>query len=244
MDYEAAADRLQEFIELYDSTFGPDAASVGIGWSLVTAPDEVRGEAQIVMRIVERLIPGKTQTIRARMDGEPHWPSVRAAVVEALSVAREQQSLDEMLGPPPGPELRADELDPIVWDAAKSFWQSGEYATAVEQAAKAVNAQIKARLGRKDVDEAEAVAAAFSTDPAGPGKPRLRLMEPDESKTFRSLQGGAVQFGQGCFRALRNPPSHEVDYDIPPQMALEQLAAFSLLSRWVGQAWIETNEEV
>ncbi|MGD0372939.1 MAG: TIGR02391 family protein [Candidatus Dormibacteria bacterium] len=36
--------------------------------------------------------------------------------------------------------------------------------------------------------------------------------------------------------ALRNPPSHDPQGDLGEQEALEQLAAFSLLARWVSRA--------
>ena len=38
-----------------------------------------------------------------------------------------------------------------------------------------------------------------------------RIMDDDGSDTFRSVHGGAVAFGQGCFRAMRNVLSHEMD---------------------------------
>lgn len=87
------------------------------------------------------------------------------------------------------------------------------------------------------------MSQAFSVDDPGLGKPRLRLMPNDGSETFRSVQSGAVQFGSGCFMALRNPAAHEHhDDELPEQEALEQLAAFSILARWVDQAAVVQAE--
>lgn len=39
-----------------------------------------------------------------------------------------------------------------------------------------------------------------------------------------------------------NPSSHEVVGNLDEQVALEQLAAFSLLARWVEAAWLKTAD--
>jgi hypothetical protein len=63
-------------------------------------------------------------------------------------------------------------------------------------------------------------------------------MENDGSKTYENLHRGARAFADGLYTAIRNPGMHTP----PPsdggeeQFALEQLAAYSLLARWVDQA--------
>jgi hypothetical protein len=47
---------------------------------------------------------------------------------------------------------------------------------------------------------------------------------------MRARQAGASDFAAGCFEAVRNPATHEMD-EPPEQEALEQLAALSLLAR-------------
>ncbi|CAO0832406.1 hypothetical protein SMICM17S_03285 [Streptomyces microflavus] len=44
-----------------------------------------------------------------------------------------------------------------------------------------------------------------------------------------------MSFAEGCFAGIRNPNSHEDGLPLPEHEALEQLAAFSVLARWVGQ---------
>jgi hypothetical protein len=80
---------------------------------------------------------------------------------------------------------------------------------------------------------------SFSRKPAEPGQPRLRLMEDDGSSTYTSLHEGVAAFGRGCFMALRNPNSHEHDdEELPEDRALEQLAAWSILARWIDDAQV------
>lgn len=44
--------------------------------------------------------------------------------------------------------------------------------------------------------------------------------------------------GSGCFGAIRNPVGHLPDdeVELPDQVAVEQLAAVSLLARWLDDA--------
>jgi len=55
-------------------------------------------------------------------------------------------------------------------------------------------------------------------------------------------QNGGVQFGAGCFEGLRNPAAHEHELQLPEQVALEQLAAFSVLARWIDECTVETAD--
>jgi Protein of unknown function (Hypoth_ymh) len=66
-------------------------------------------------------------------------------------------------------------------------------------------------------------------------------MNNDGSETYRSLHAGAMAFGQGCFKAIRNVLAHEYGglADPPEEEALHYLAAFSVLARWIEQATVE-----
>ncbi|MET9209917.1 TIGR02391 family protein [Streptomyces bacillaris] len=79
-------------------------------------------------------------------------------------------------------------------------------------------------------------------DAPKPGRPRLRLMADDGSDTFRSVHRGAMSFAEGCFAGIRNPNSHEDGLpELPEHEALEQLAAFSVLARWVDSAALDAH---
>ncbi|MFI8767403.1 TIGR02391 family protein [Streptomyces sp. NPDC053792] len=65
-------------------------------------------------------------------------------------------------------------------------------------------------------------------------------MADDGSDTFRSVHRGAAAFAEGCFAGIRHPNSHEAGLpELPEHEALEQLASFSVLARWVDQASVE-----
>jgi uncharacterized protein (TIGR02391 family) len=140
------------------------------------------------------------------------------------------------------PDMDAANLHPWAWDTGRSFWNSGHYHQAVMQAALRVNSETQAKLGRVDVSEVDLFNQAFSLDAAIAGAPRLRLMQADGSHTYKNLHRGARAFAEGLYSAIRNPGMHA---PAPAdggeeQLALEQLAAFSLLARWIEQATVET----
>jgi len=49
-----------------------------------------------------------------------------------------------------------------------------------------------------------------------------------------------MEFGAGCFEAIRNPAAHEHGLALSERVALEQLAAFSLLARWIDECEVVT----
>jgi hypothetical protein len=56
------------------------------------------------------------------------------------------------------------------------------------------------------------------------------------------MRAGAIEFGSGCFRAIRNPVGHlpNDEIEMKEQEALERLAALSLLARFIDDADVET----
>ncbi|MGH3922618.1 MAG: TIGR02391 family protein [Pseudonocardiaceae bacterium] len=78
----------------------------------------------------------------------------------------------------------------------------------------------------------------FSNNPPQPGKPRLRIVSNDGSKTFENVHRGARALADGLYTAIRNPISHTPG-ELPEHEALERLAAFSVLARWLDESTIE-----
>jgi len=140
---------------------------------------------------------------------------------------------------PDSPDLAADQMHPWVWSAAQPLWQAGNRQEAVQTAARSVNARLQQKLMRKNLGEAALCRESFTTDPPADGRPRLRFPGDRSSPTWRSRQGGARDFGAGCFEAIRNPAAHEHNLELTEQVALEQLAAFSLLARWIEECSVE-----
>lgn len=132
------------------------------------------------------------------------------------------------------PTMAADSLHPLVWDAASKLWHDGHHAPAVQRAATFLNAHVQDLTGRRDVSDSALMAQVFSPNPPEEGKPRLRWPGDDNDLTVRAMRTGLLQFGQGCFAAVRNPATHSTA-DMEPQEALEQLAILSTLARWIDQ---------
>lgn len=142
------------------------------------------------------------------------------------------------------PSISASGMHPLIWKAAEPQWLTGHRHEAVLAASKAVNSLLQAKLHRRDVSETDLVKQAFSTKSPEPGKPRLRFDVGDE-QTSASLTVGVMQFGAGCFQAIRNPLGHlpNEQIELSEQTALERLAALSLLARWVDEAEIVEHYE-
>ncbi|WP_164198893.1 TIGR02391 family protein [[Micrococcus luteus] ATCC 49442] len=140
---------------------------------------------------------------------------------------------------PEAPELRADRLHPWVWRGAQSLWASGHYADAVETAAKMVNAELQNKSGRRDISDAKLCADVFSVNEPSEKAPRLRFAGDRSSETWRSRQEGAAALSRGAFTAIRNRLAHHGDTDLSEHEALEHLAVFSVIARWVEECAVE-----
>lgn len=140
---------------------------------------------------------------------------------------------------PTAPQLHADRLHPWVWKGAQSLWASGHYADAVETAAKMVNAELQNKLGRRDISDAKLCQEAFSLEAPKETAPRLRFADDRTSESWRSRQVGAMNLSNGAFTAIRNPLAHSGDSDLPENEALELLAVFSVVARWISECEVE-----
>jgi hypothetical protein len=108
------------------------------------------------------------------------------------------------------------------------------------QAAIRVNAETQAKVGRMDVSETDLLNQVFSLDPPKPGAPRLRIVPDDGSTTYQNVHRGARALADGLYAAIRSPGMHTPAKANDEHQALEQLAAFSILARWVYGASLES----
>lgn len=204
------------------------------------APDEdVAKQAQVVEKILDRVLPMWRTEVSDKMANN-RWSRHREAALRAREEVVRDREVAENLGDD-APRISAADLHPWVWSGASSLWQSHHYRSAVEDAAKKVNAETQNKVGRRDVSEMDLFKQAFSTDLAAPGKARLRRMPPDTSDTYKSMQRGAMALAEGIYAGIRNPFNHEEPEDIDEQVALEYLAALSVLARWVDGSTLETD---
>ncbi len=163
-----------------------------------------------------------------------HNASLRCLAVLDARVEMEQHLLDH------GPTLEAASLHVWVWAAAKSAWESGQYEDAVDAAARNVNSKLRAKVDRRDIGEGDLLGNVFSQKAGDQANPRLRFTFSASTgeSTLRAIYSGIAQYGQGLYAAVRNPLAHEAPGHtaLNEYAALECLAAFSLLARWIDRA--------
>lgn len=233
---------IAELDKFIGQTVGPsnrwNQSEVGVTLALSklgASEEEVVAQAQIVERILNSVVPNWRTTIKS--SPSLRWKQHREAAIRAKAQLLRDPELRANLGED-APEISAANLHPWVWNGASSLWQSGHYRSAVEDAAKKVNAETQNKVGRR-ISETKLFQEAFSLDPPAEGKKRLRRMAPGGSDTYKSVQRGAMALAEGIYAGIRNPFNHEDPKDIDEQVALEYLAALSVLARWVDESTVE-----
>jgi uncharacterized protein (TIGR02391 family) len=248
MDIAWAIEQLRQFIEVTRprnlSRTTPSGTFLTPRSGPSAGEDQVVAQAEVVEQILDRVLPEWRRDVPGNKNYR--WARHRESAQRSLARLERQAELAEKLGDS-GPQMSASGLHRDVWDAAKASWRHGAYGDAVRNAARAVNSQLREKLGRRDVQEADLVTQAFTAEDPKPGKPRLRLSvrQGDKDLTFNSIHEGAAAFGRGCFQAIRNVLTHEYGEEAEPseQSALEYLAAFSVLARWIEQAEVQRHGE-
>lgn len=204
--------------------------------STAAADTEVTKQAQVIEKILDRVVPGWRTEIKLRKTNR--WTRHSEAAIRAKAELERQEEISKSLGDD-APALSAAALHPWVWGGASSLWRSGHFREAVEGAIRKLNAETQNKLGRRDVSEVDLFNQGFSEQPASAKNARLHRIPNDGSRTFKSVQRGARTFADGVFAGIRNPLAHEADQEMPEQQALEYLAALSVLARWVDESTLE-----
>lgn len=241
-------DGLRRELETLVSEAAPQNASGGGVLTSRSVPACGRARAlelsERVRPILDRLYPewrdenppSKNFEFRAERDASSR---LLARIASQAEIARLFSGQDD------APKLSAGNMHPLVWRAASAQWSTGHRQEAVLAAAKAVNSRLQEKLNRRDLSEAKLVREAFSDKPPEAGKGRLRLTNVHDEQTRESMRQGVMGFGAGCFQAIRNPVGHlpNEEHELDEQAALERLAAFSLLARWIDDATLEQKED-
>lgn len=210
----------------------PDSRVFVLGTHMRGDESDASQLAYVVEQVLDRTLPG-WRTERPAKDSEYRW--LRDQAARGKAALQREVELAEKLGDN-APDMDAADLHSWAWENGKSYWKTGHYHQAVMQAAIRINAETQAKLGRMDLSETALFNEAFSLGEPKEGARRLRMMDDDGSKTYENLHRGARAFAEGLYAAIRNPGMHVPQDGGEEQLALEQLAAFSLLARWVDQA--------
>jgi uncharacterized protein (TIGR02391 family) len=150
--------------------------------------------------------------------------------LRAFGVSFSRSDIEQLGGGAADPSsniLRAYEnldLHPEIVRAATELYRHKHYANAIEDAVKALNALVRLRSGRDDLDGTTLMETVFS-----PKKPILAFNEmADESD--RNEQRGFMMMFAGAVAGLRNPRAHRLIKD-DAERALEFIAFVSLLAK-------------
>jgi Protein of unknown function (Hypoth_ymh) len=238
LEPEWAISEIELFLRATDQVAYNNQPGSGVfvmGTHMRDSETEASQRAHVVEQILDRVLPGWR---RNRPTKDPEFDWLRDQASRAKAALQRSAELAEKLGDN-APDMDASNLHPWAWENGKSYWNTSHYHQAVMQAAIRINAETQAKLGRMDVSETALFNEAFSLGDPKPGASRLRLAEDDGSKTYENLHRGARSFAEGLYAGIRNPGMHVPHDGGEEQLALEQLAAFSLLARWVDQATVE-----
>jgi hypothetical protein len=218
----------------------PYSGVVMIGSSMRAESTDASAQAHVVEQILDR-VPAMAGWRKSRPAKDLKYDWLRDQASRAKAALQREAELKEKLGDN-APDMDAANLHPWAWESGRSFWNNGFFQAAVMEAAKKINSETQAKIGRVDIGEVNLFQQAFSLDAPKPNAPRLRLAKNDGSDTFKNLHQGARAFAEGLYWAIRNPGMHTPSPADggEEQLALEQLAAFSLLARWVEEAIVET----
>ncbi len=225
---------LEEFIRFSERKISSDPFGGRFEDGLVQPIDKVRQRAVVIEKILNAVFPEWKRRFQPGINDQA-FEAQRQGALEAVAWLKEQERVAKLLGDT-GPTLSASTFHPWVWGAAQTLWGSGHYRAAVSAAATSVSSYTQRKLEKRDKGEWDLITAAFAPGDPKEGHPKLRLCDSDGSQSFTSLHEGVGFFAKGVYKGIRNPASHKNLPELSETEALEQLAAFSLLARWIDEA--------
>ena len=241
VDLNAVISELETYVA---QTSPQNQSGSGPGGVFITASNSPRCGRARALELTERVRPILDALYPEWSDENDtsryfEFQAQRDASQKLLARIKSRQEVASMLeGLDAAPQLSASAMHELVWKAASAQWSTGHFHEAVLAASKAVNSILQTKLGRRDLSDVKLVQEAFSKNDPEAGRPRLRFPKIKDEQTRESMRQGVMSFGAGCFQAIRNPVGHlpNEEHELSEQAALERLAAFSLLARWIEDA--------
>jgi hypothetical protein len=243
MDTERAIQAMEDYLALLQRGL---SVVVRVGSdNYVRDPELQKVSSDLNERVllVERIIGDIDEILLIQFRNHPSVGWSRASeivsVEKALGLLQRRDEEEAIFGLS-GPKLAATSLHPWVWNSAVSLWDSGHYADAVVRASTDLfDTRLPQKLGIGKVGGSDdRITKAFSTNSPTTTEPRLRFPEMTAgSQDWTSAHQGAMFFGKGCAKGIRNVTAHGSRPD--ERLALEALASLSLLARWIDEADVE-----
>jgi len=152
---------------------------------------------------------------------------------------------------PEAPTLPADQLHPWVWDAARTFWDAGAHAVAVEQAAKSITAHTQQKTGCQLADD-DLMSQIWSDEPpkvadrdsASPATPARRRGSPGSGAPGRWPRAASAASGTSPPTSTR--PTGRNSLPLSTSRACQSSPAGSTRPKSTGQrdssrGWVRTG---
>ncbi|MFI6606882.1 TIGR02391 family protein [Streptomyces sp. NPDC050507] len=235
MDHSYAVKKLSVFLEdvnAYLSHIDAARSEMGVEWP--DWPQNLVLEAVRASQIINAYVPGLGDVDEDDESNESYWLRMRFGAVQALGHATFGDELAVFLRPT-SPSIAADAMHPWVWEPAAPLWAADAHQDAVLAGARVVNRRLQLKLGRHDIGEKDLCLQTFSPTPPTSGKPRLRFEGDRDTPTWKARQEGAMYLSAGAFLGIRNLAAHEEKVTWNKHVALEYLATFSVIARWIEE---------
>lgn len=228
MNREWMLERLTQLKGIVESYEREAAKSAGYSDQQRMLNDEASRHMPTARRILKLLDSELAERLRPLhyMGSSAEWLD---AVQQGIGILQDMDEWSKNLLPD-APSIPADQLHPHVWAAAAALWDTGQYRVAVGQAATSLSAHI-AKKSESSLSDRKLVAQVFSPKHPEPGQVRLHRPGDRMSETWKSQQDGLHLLAQGVFAGIRNTAAH-TDDQWPEHVALEHLAALSVVARW------------
>ncbi|MFE2427167.1 TIGR02391 family protein [Streptomyces sp. NPDC059373] len=167
------------------------------------------------------------------------WGPARHAALLARELATNAEDF-EAFRRPKSASVTTEAMHPWVQKSVTELWAANAHQDAVLAAARTVNRRLQEKLKRHDVGDNVLCMQSFGISDPEPGKPRLRFPGDRTTPSWRARQDGAKYLSAGAFLGIRNLAAHEEKVPWGQQEALEYLATFSVVSRWIEECTVET----
>lgn len=227
MDFAWMRERLEKYLRLYEQYSSNEKQS---SYQYTDAMKSIDREAQTLQPTVERILGALDPRLVDDLTPLGYTSSdIDRRIRQAIGIIADREEWKLRLEPD-APNLSADSLHPIIWSAAATVWGTGQYRIAVQQAAVALSAHVKARA-QSHLSDRELMAQVFAPDQPKSGQVRLHLHGNKADKTWQSRQQGLHLIAQGAFAGIRNVVTHD-NAEWTEHEALEHLAVISVVARW------------
>lgn len=238
-----AVDRLNEYLRLYEEQQDNTGRLLEAGtpitqWRNPSADRELARARVVAKRVLDEVAPQWRSALASKGAFTTEDKVIADVAFEQVILITEGKDIADGLASE-ADEIVAAALHPWVWTTdVFRRWQKEEYADAVDEASKSVNAAVQQKMKRHNLGEVKLFQYIYGEGTSTPDTARLRFGETNPH-IEQDRRRGAMNFSVGWFTAVRNLLAHKEKMTVAKQHALEYLAALSIIARWADEAIVD-----